>query len=69
MGVQAIRPDQFNFLLGYCGEKIGPTDRKKRKKAINWGMVIDHNLIKKTNVVDYLGPGNQDRIQKTLYCT
>ena len=43
-----IRPDQFNLLLlGYCEVKIGPSDRKnKEKKAINWGTVIDHNLIK-----------------------
>ena len=43
-----IRPDQFNLLLlRYCEVKIGPSDRKKKKKkAINWGVVIDHNLIK-----------------------
>ena len=42
-----IRPDQFNLLLlGYCEIKIGPSDQKKKKKAINWGVVIDHNLIK-----------------------
>ena len=42
-----LRPDQFNLLLlGYCEVKIGLSDRKKRKKAINWGVVIDHNLIK-----------------------
>ena len=43
-----VRPDQFNLLLlGYCEVKIGPSDRKKRKKkTINWGVVIDHNLIK-----------------------
>ena len=39
-----VRPDQFNLLLlGYCEAKIGSNDRKK---AINWGVVIDHNLIK-----------------------
>ena len=44
----SIRPDQFNLLLlGYCEVKIGPSDQKKKeKKAINWGVVIDHNLIK-----------------------
>ena len=43
-----IRPDQFNLvLLGYCEAKIGPSDReKKKRKAINWDVVIDHNLIK-----------------------
>ena len=35
------------MLLGYCEVKIGSSDRKKsKKKAINWGVVIDHNLIK-----------------------
>ena len=44
LAIIIIRPDQFNLLLlGYCEAKIGPSDRKK---VINWGVVIDHNLIK-----------------------
>ena len=49
--ISTIRPEQFNLLLlGYCEVKIGPNDRKKKKekKAINWGVVIDHNLINVT---------------------
>ena len=34
-----LRPDQFNLLLlGYCEVKIGPSDRKKRKKKQSIGV-------------------------------
>ena len=47
LNVIIIRPDQFNLLLlGYCEVKIGPSDRKKKKKSNQLGVVIDHNLIK-----------------------
>ena len=45
---KSLRPDQFNLLLlaGYYEVKIGPSDRKKKqKKSIIQGVVIDHNLI------------------------
>ena len=46
VNTHAVRPDQFNLLLlGYCEVKIGSSNQKKRKKnAINWGVVIDRNL-------------------------
>ena len=42
-----LRPDQFNLLLlRYCEVELDRVIEKKNKKAINWGVVIDHNLIK-----------------------
>ena len=63
--VYNIRPDQFNFVIAriLCGKNW----TEQLKKAINWGVVIDHNLIK-IDKCDYLGPWDQDRIQKPLYC-
>ena len=37
VAVYQVRPDQINLLLlGFFEPKIGPSDRKKKKKAIKW---------------------------------